>query len=73
MGDPRFDGNSGLGLQLRFVSLLNMGLLGCLYLNVVLVYVNPRSLDSVGFKLGSLVLDFKLHFSDCFDLTSRSA
>ena len=47
--------------------------LGCLYPNVVLVDVAPRSLDSVGFKLGDLVRDFKLHFSDCFDLTSMSA
>ena len=57
LAGPRVGGEFGLGVQLRLGSLLNVGLLGSLYLNVVLGDVVPRGLDSFGFNLGNFVLD----------------
>ena len=54
-------------------NLLNLGLLGSLYLNVVLGEVGPRGLDSFGFNLGNFVIDSSFTSSSCFDLTSMSA
>jgi hypothetical protein len=58
---PSVGGESGVGVQLRLGSLLNLGLCVSLHVSVVLDNVGPRGL---GFNLGNFVLDssFTFHF-----------
>jgi hypothetical protein len=55
---PSVGSKYGLG------SLLNLGLLGGLHVNVVLGNIGPRGLAVLGFNLGNFVLDssFNFHF-----------